>query len=409
MNLMQSVEVMLATHYAALQHGHRPYAIEQKSGPGIGKSDSKKLYASRLAAKIQSPVGYVRVVVGSYGSSADVRGFGMPQKADDGTLITKFARAPWYPAAHNTTIFYPVDDGKGGVAVIEMEDGDPETVAWIEENGVPAVGILDMDEFGQAEDDIKKACADVFLYGRCGETILPKGWRVVAASNRMKDRAGVARSLTFLVNRRCEHNIDPSVGAWAEWAEAQDDAHRPHYMTISFARKNANLVFRDAVPAGDAPFCTPRTLCMMDFELRALQTDDDRARNRLPTTPLAGEVCRGWIGEAEQAQYFTHLKYADELPDWDELVANPAKAKMPATKDAQMVAGYMCAYSVDDTSAKAMMTYMKRMMVEMQVLTMRAVMSQSEKHPERASAVLETPDASEWLATHKELLIASRS
>jgi hypothetical protein len=325
----------------------------------------------------------------------------MPGKDDHGNLVTKFARAPWYPANHNLALYFP--DGQ------ELLEGEDDTQAFVNEQGIPEVGILDLDEFGQAEDDIKKACADLLLYGKCGESILPRGWRVVAASNRMADRAGVARSLTFLVNRRCQHNIDASLPAWIDWANSQSDELRPHYLTMSFAQKNPDLVFRDAVPPGNDPFCTPRTLCLMDFELRALRSDADIQANKLPLDAGAREVCAGWIGKAEAAQFFTHLKYADELPDYSEIVTNPDRAKLPSTRDAQMVAGYMLAHAVGEKDASQMLKYMSRMQIEMQVLTMRAVMAQSEKHPDRVSAVMDTKEAGMWFGKHKDLLIASRS
>jgi hypothetical protein len=394
MNLKTSVDVMLRTHMAALAIDVRAVSIEQISGPGIGKSDSKLDYARKLAQAVDQPVGYVRCVIGSLGSSADLRGFGIPGKDADGTLITKFARPGWYPHKSNMTVFLP--DGS------EVEEGE-----WTE--AIPAVGVFDMDEFGQAEDDMKKVAADILLYGRCGDVKLPKGWRVVASSNRMSDRSGVARALTFLTNRRMEMVIEPHLPDWIDWCNSQDDLHRPHYLTMSFAQKNPDLVFRDAVPPGHDPFCTPRTLVMADFVLRSLRSPEDIAKNKLPLDPAAREACAGLMGKTETAQFYTHLKYADELPDIADIIKSPGSALLPPTRDAQMVCGYFLAHNVDDTTAVPILKYMSRMQKEMQILTMRALIAQADKNPARVSSALDTKEAGAWFMLHKDVIIASRS
>jgi hypothetical protein len=269
---------------------------------------------------------------------------------------------------------------------------------------LPAVGILFLDEFSQAEDDVKKPAAELIYKGNVGTTELPQGWRVVAAGNRMSDRSGVLRELMFLVNRRCLLNIEAHLPTWIEWANRQLPEHRPHYLTMSFAQKSPDLVFRDEVPAGSDPFCTPRTLCLMDKDLKALRSPQDEAQDRLPLDPIAREVCAGWIGKGEAAQFFTHVKFADELPDMADIMKDPTKAKVPTNRDAQMVCGYMLAHHVNDKNAENVLRYVGRLNVEMQVLAVRTITAQQE----RAQVVANTKLFSEWLIKHKDLLVASR-
>jgi hypothetical protein len=225
----------------------------------------------------------------------------------------------------------------------------------------------------------------------------------------MSDRSGVARNLMFLVNRRCQHTIDASLPVWIDWANRQGPATKPHYLTISFARKNPDLVFRDAVPPGTDPFCTPRTLCLMDRDLRALRSPEDEAKERLPLDAGAREVAAGWIGSGEAAQFFTHLKYADELPDISDIEQAPERAKLPAQRDAQMVCGYMLAHHVEKKNASQIMQYLTRLNIEMQVLAVRAITAQGEAHPARAAAILNTVEMTKWFAKNKDLLMASRA
>jgi hypothetical protein len=389
MNLAEAKSVIVNTHLAAISLGRRAQGYHLVSGPGIGKSDTVEQAVIELARRLDEPVGLHVFMMATIGS-ADVKGFMMPTKNAKGGLDTTFSTPPWYPAPANTVVYTP--DGT------RHAEG-----TW--EGDVPEFGILFLDEFSQAEDEVKKPAAELIYKGHVGNSHLPLGWRVLSAGNRMTDRSGVLRELMFIVNRRCLLGIDANLPAWLNWANAQPPEHRPHHITISFAQRNPDIVFKDAIPDGYDPFCTPRTLCLMDQDLQALRSDNDVARGRLPLDPVAREVCAGWIGKASAAQFYTHLKYADELPDIDDVIRDPANAKLPAARDAQMVAAYMLAHNVNDKNADSIMAYTERLQIEMQVLAVRAVTAQED----RTAAVVNTAKFGQWLSKNKKLLIASHS
>lgn len=391
MDLSTAKTVLLRTHMAGLNAGYRPNGMYLESGPGIGKSDMVVQTVADLAAELNEPVGLVVFMLATI-SSVDVRGFMLPTKPETagGAMGTVFSVPPWYPVRSNLIVIEP--DG-----TVHQEG------SWTGE--IPRIGILFLDEFAQAEDEIKKPAAELIYKGNVGPSRLPPGWRVVAAGNRMSDRSGGLRELMFIVNRRCKLAIDANLPAWLTWANAQPPEHRPHYLSMSFAQKNPDLVFRDAVPAGSDPFCTPRTLCLMDRDLQALRSAEDVKKDRLPLDSAAREVAAGWIGGGEAAQYFTHLKYADELPDIDDIERDPMSAKLPPNRDAQMVAGYMLAHNVNKKNADKVMQYLKRMQIEMQVLSVRAVTAQQD----RAKDIVNSVQFSQWLLKNKELLFASRA
>jgi len=270
---------------------------------------------------------------------------------------------------------------------------------------VPAVGVLFLDEWAQAEEDVKKPAAELLYKGQVGTSRLPQGWRVIAAGNRMTDRSGVNRELMFLVNRRCQLAIDPDLPTWQAWRNGLPVEKQPHYLTASFAEKSPELVFRTEVPGTPDPFCTPRTLCLMDQDLMALRSDEDIARDRLPMDPIAREVSMGWIGEAETAKFFTHIKYADQLPDMADIERRPDRAMVPQGKDAQMVAAFMLAGNLTEKNMEAVLAYMNRLHVEMQVLCTRTLTAT----PSKAQLLLDSKQYVNWLGANRELLQASRS
>jgi hypothetical protein len=388
MDIAAAQQVMLRTHIAALKNNTRANGIYLESGPGIGKSDGTFQLAEMMAKAINEPVGLVVEMLATY-SSVDVRGFMLPIKGEQG-LDTVWSTPSWYPKLANTK-------------VVEPNGTWHELGEWKEV--LPRVGYVFLDEFAQAEDEVKKPAAELIYKGQVGTTVLPQGWRVIAAGNRTSDRSGVLRELMFIVNRRCKLSIDASLPAWLDWANRQRPDNRPHYLTISFAQKNPDLVFRDSVPEGTDPFCTPRTLCLLDKDLAALRTPEDISQDRLPTDSISREVAAGWIGPGSAAQFFTHLKYADQLPDIEDIEKDPAKAKCPDGRDAQMVCSYMLAHNVNEQNAGNIIKYLGRMQIEMQVLAVRAISAQQE----RAKAIVVQPGYMQWLQKHKDLLIASQS
>jgi len=391
MNLEDAKTVMVRTHLAALKQEHRANGLYLESGPGIGKSEGAFQATEQLAKTLGEPAAITQFMLATI-SSVDVRGFMLPVKGANGSLDTIFSIPPWFPTLAN-------------ISVVEPNGKWHKPGTWT--GTVPRVGNLFLDEFAQAEDEIKKPAAELIYKGNVGTCTLPDGWRVIAAGNRVTDRSGVLRELMFLVNRRCRLSIDASLPAWLDWASRQDDKDRPHYLTMSFAQKNPDLVFRDSVPEGTDPFCTPRTLCLMDKDLAALRSEADVDHDRLPLDGIAREVAAGWIGQGAAAQFYTHLKYADQLPDISDIEKDPAKAKCPDGRDAQMVCGYMLAHNVNEKNAGAILRYMNRLNIEMQVLTIRAISAPQQEN--RTKAIVVQPEYIQWLMKNRDLLTASRS
>jgi hypothetical protein len=385
MNISEAKQVLLRTHKAALSKGYRASGAYLESGPGIGKTEGTFQYGEALAKELNQPVGIVQFMLATI-TSPDVRGFMLPVR-NGASMETVFSTPPWYPTQGNTFVVTP--------------EGTYRPGTWLDR--IPEVGILFLDEFAQAEEEVKKPAAELIYKGNVGTCALPDKWRVVAAGNRTSDRSGVMRELMFLVNRRCLLSIDPHLPTWVDWANRQPDGLKPHYMTISFARQNPDIVFKDEVPQGTEPFCTPRTLCMMDRDLQALRSDQDEAHDRLPIDDISREVAGGWIGKGATAQFYTHLKYADQLPEIDHIEKDPMQAKLPKGRDVQMVCSYMLAHHLGEKNARNVFRYIERMDTEMQVLAVRAM----SENAARVKYVTGLREYTNWLVKNQELLIAS--
>src|SRR5262245_63401964 len=84
---------------------------------------------------------------------------------------------------------------------------------------------LFLDELPACAPDVQKAFYSLLLERRLGEHALPKGTWVVAAGNRMQDRALVRAMSSALINRVTILQVRVDVPEWLAWAEANGARH----------------------------------------------------------------------------------------------------------------------------------------------------------------------------------------
>jgi hypothetical protein len=360
MYINQAKDLIKKLFRLQIETGER-FSIEIVSGPGLGKSAIIKQAADELAREWGKPVGCKPFFLTTV-EPPDVRGFGLPGKDDDGGLIMQFTKAPWMP-----------------------RKSDPE------------YGFLFLDEFGQAQSDVAKPAAELLLNGRVGESVLPITWMVIAASNREKDRSGIHKSLAFIENRKMRIEIQPHVDSWVEWAESIErdsagnivrDCINP--WAIAFAKFKPALVFADSVPDKAGPFCTPRTLCKVAHLIGQLPME------------LFMEAAGGYMGQGAAAEFVAFLRVAEQLPKFDEIVADPEKCRLPEKDrpDAQYATTQMIAHRVDKKSAVSAFKYLRRMPKEFQVSGLKATLR-------RCTEMVQTPDFAQWLRDNKDLVMAA--
>ena len=125
---------------------------------------------------------------------------------------------------------------------------------------------LFLDELPACAPDVQKAFYSLLLERRIGEYALPAGTWVVAAGNRMQDRALVRAMSSALVNRVTLLNIRVDVDEWQQWAQRNgvraDIRTFIHYLPDALARD---------VPAEPAPFSTPRAWASLSRALDLAQ------------------------------------------------------------------------------------------------------------------------------------------
>jgi hypothetical protein len=123
---------------------------------------------------------------------------------------------------------------------------------------------LFLDELPACAPDVQKAFYSLLLERRLGEHALPPGTWVVAAGNRLQDRALVRAMSSALVNRVTILQIRHDVDEWLGWAQRSGVRQEIR----SFIQTVPDALMRP-VPADPVPFSTPRawTLLSRAFDM----------------------------------------------------------------------------------------------------------------------------------------------
>jgi hypothetical protein len=121
---------------------------------------------------------------------------------------------------------------------------------------------LFLDELPACAPDVQKAFYSLLLERRLGEHALPAGTWVVAAGNRLQDRALVRAMSSALINRVTILQIRHDTDEWLAWAQRSGVRQeiRSFIMTVPDALMRP-------VPADPVPFSTPRSWSLLSRAL----------------------------------------------------------------------------------------------------------------------------------------------
>ncbi len=121
---------------------------------------------------------------------------------------------------------------------------------------------LFLDELPACAPDVQKAFYSLLLERRLGEHALPPGTWVVAAGNRLQDRALVRAMSSALINRVTILQVRHDVDEWLAWAQRSNVRAEIR----GFISAVPDALMR-SVPADPTPFSTPRAWAQLSRAL----------------------------------------------------------------------------------------------------------------------------------------------
>jgi hypothetical protein len=146
---------------------------------------------------------------------------------------------------------------------------------------------------------------------------LPDGWFILAAGNRLEDRAVSYRMPTALANRFTHIDLEVSLDDWCNWAMM----NQINPNIVGFVRFKPDLLWAFNPESSEKAFASPRT---WEFASRMIQVTPTR---------LLTEMLEGTVGKGATAEFLSFLKVQTELPSIDDILNNgvdyiPPKGRM---------------------------------------------------------------------------------
>jgi hypothetical protein len=194
---------------------------------------------------------------------------------------------------------------------------------------------------------------------------LPEGSIVFLTGNMASD--GVGDSIkAHTLNRVTQVTVrKPSAEDWLQWAVANDVD--PVVMAWVDRFPHAMASYLEGEQDSNPYIFNPKKMQGAYVSPRSLQRASDiiKKREQLSSNALVAAMI-GTLGEAGARDIHAFVEYQDQLPTWQEVIANPKSAKLPESPGACAVMVFGGVARVDRTSITPFMEYIERMEPEWQ-------------------------------------------
>jgi len=197
---------------------------------------------------------------------------------------------------------------------LPIVDKEKNSTRWLIPNWLPknpeSSGILFFDELNLSPPSIQAVAYQLILDRKIGDYVLPKGWVVVSAGNRVEDRANVFEMAMPLANRfiHSELNI-PDKDLWSKWALDNEIDNR----IISFIQFKPSALYKADSKLKDKAFPTPRSWVYCSKLIKA--KEDKKLLNLLVASS---------VGEAIGTEFSAFLRLQNKI-NLKEIMENPKK------------------------------------------------------------------------------------
>ena len=181
-------------------------------------------------------------------------------------------------------------------------------------------GIILFDELTAADRTLQVAAYEFILDRRLGDLYrVPDGWYLMAAGNRVEDRAVATTMASALANRFLHLEVDVRLEPWVRWAMDAD----LHPEVVGFLRFQPERLF-DMAGDVERGWPSPRSWERVSLELK-LGAD-------LPEQLLSSLVV-GLVGPGAGLEFLAFREWAGELSDVEDLLEGRSPVVVPDRAD----------------------------------------------------------------------------
>jgi len=202
---------------------------------------------------------------------------------------------------------------------IPIFDKDSQSTVWLPPNFFPrkGQGVIFFDELNLAPNLVQASAYQLILDRRLGTYQIPPGFLLIAAGNRLEDRASVYEMAFPLRNRfgHCQLK-EPSVEAWTRWAVE----HNIDMRIIGFLNFRRTALYQFDAKMKESAFPTPRSW----EHTSNLITDYESSQLELIQQIVSTQVGVGIAGE-----FATFIRVKDKLKPMEYYLKDPEGCVLP--------------------------------------------------------------------------------
>jgi hypothetical protein len=261
-------------------------------------------------------------------------------------------------------LFDPVDV-RGIPYIKQMKETGKRFTSWAIPDVFPIVerdgdrGLLFIDELPTAPPATQNAFLQLLLNRAIGEYVLPAGWQIICAGNRLTDAASVYQMPSPVRNRLAHYELEPTLDDWVQWAYQNNiDAD-----VISFIQYRPNLL--SAFNADEYAFPTPRAWSMVSKKMSRANTDPERLFFGVSSL----------VGDGPAGEFVAFKEIANKLPDIDVLIKDPSTYKKDDNPALLYALATSLATRAQDDVIENIMKVAKKMPIEFQVVLVKGCLA----------------------------------
>lgn len=190
----------------------------------------------------------------------------------------------------------------------------------------------------------------------------------------------------------------PNADEWVEWAVNNDIAAEVMAWVRQFPHVLASYL--DGNQEGNPFIFNPKKVQAAFVTPRSLETASNIVRKRdVLEYDVVISALTGAMGEAGARGLEAFVTYADQLPVWDSIIANPATAQVPADPGACAVVTFGAIAKVTKDNIDKFMQYLERLEAEWQ-----AVFCVNIAKSNKQAVAFSSKKFSEWVTKNQDLL-----
>jgi len=202
---------------------------------------------------------------------------------------------------------------------IPIYDKEKMATVWLPPEMFPrqGFGIIFFDELNLAPPLVQASAYQLILDRRLGTYVVPEGFMLVAAGNRLEDRASVFEMSAPLKNRfgHCQLK-EPSVEAWTRWAVD----HEIDMRIIGFLNFRRTAIYGFDPKLKENAFPTPRAWQHLSELIKDIKSDQ---------VALIQQISSTQVGVGTAGELATFIRIKDKLKEMKYYLDHPDDCDLP--------------------------------------------------------------------------------